>query len=231
MTISVIVPVLDEAGELPAVLDHLRALVPPGPPVVEVLVVDGGSADDTVALARGHPLEPTVLETRPGRAVQMNAGARAASGSLLVFLHADTRLPHDAVARLATAADDPAVAGGNFDLAFDGTGAFSRVLEVWRRWERRLGVYYGDSVIFCEARAFRALGGYRPLPIMEDYDLARRLEQRFGTVCLPGPAVTSGRRWRRLGIPRTFFSWVVIRWLWLAGVPARRLARLYPDVR
>ena len=132
---------------------------------------------------------------------------------------------------MAGALADPRVIGGNFELRFDGADRFSRLLGGWYALQRRAGVYYGDSAIWVRARTFRQLGGFRPLPIMEDYDFVRRLERRGSTRCLPGPAVTSARRWQRLGIPRTVFAWVAIRWLFLAGVDPKRLARIYPHTR
>jgi rSAM/selenodomain-associated transferase 2 len=224
--VSVIVPVLDEARALPRLLDHLAALRGD----IEVIVVDGGSADASRAIVRAHPLGATLLRAGGGRAGQMNAGAAAAAGEALVFLHADTRLPPTAHSSLA-AALARGVEGGNFALRFDGGGAFARLLGSWYAVQRRLGVFYGDSAIFVRADAFRALGGYRPLAIMEDYDLARRLSRRRRTACLPGPAVTSSRRWRRLGVGRTVAAWAAIRWLYLLGVPAERLARLYRPAR
>ncbi len=225
--VSVVVPVLDEAAGLPALLDHLAGL----PGRFEVIVADGGSRDGTSALARGHRVGATVLATPPGRARQMNAGAAAADGELVVFLHADTRLPADAYASLVAALADFGVGGGNFALRFDGEDRFSRVLGAWYAVQRRGGVYYGDSALWLRASVFAALGGYRELPIMEDYDLVRRLERRGRTACLPGPAVTSARRWRAFGVRRTVLSWVVIRWLYLVGVAPERLARMYRDAR
>jgi rSAM/selenodomain-associated transferase 2 len=224
--VSVVVPVLDEELALPGLLDHLASL-DGGPP--EVIVVDGGSRDATLELARRHPLRPQVERSARGRAAQMNAGAARASGEIVAFLHADTRLPADALTRLRRA--PRSVLGGNFALHFDGGDRFSRVLGRWYALQRRLGVYYGDSVIWLRRPALDALGGYRPLPIMEDYDLVRRLERSGRTACLPGPAVTSSRRWRALGPARTAFAWVFIRWLYLAGASPERLARLYPNPR
>jgi uncharacterized protein len=221
--VSVVVPTLDEAAALPGLLDHLAEL----DGRFEVIVADGGSRDGTPAIAAAHPLAPRVLHVDGGRAAQMNAGAAAAAGDPIVFLHADTRLPATAHRSLAATA----AAGGNFAIRFDGGDRFSRVLGAWYRGQRRLGVYYGDSAIWLRRSAFDALGGFRPLPIMDDYDLARRLEKGFRTECLPGPVVTSARRWRALGVPRTVLSWVVIRWLFLAGVPPERLARLYRRAR
>jgi cellulose synthase/poly-beta-1,6-N-acetylglucosamine synthase-like glycosyltransferase len=161
----------------------------------------------------------------------MNRGASAAGGEVLLFLHADTRLPDDAYARIVAALQDPAVQGGNFELRFDGGDRFSATLARWYAAQRRAGIYYGDSAPFVRREIFDDLGGYRPLAIMEDYDFVRRLERRGTTVCVAGPAVTSARRWKKLGLPRTVFSWVVIRWLFVAGVSPARLARLYPQVR
>lgn len=225
--VSVVVPVLNEAEQLPGLLDHLHGL----DGRFEVVVVDGGSDDDSVAIARGHSLQPRVVEGPRGRAHQLNTGAGAANGDVFCFLHADTRLPVDAWRQLTEALAVVDVAGGDFRVRFDGEDWFSRVLGAVRGVERRMGVSYGDSAIFCRRWVFDVLGGYAPLPIMEDYDFVRRLERRFTTRCLPGPALTSARRWRALGLPRTIWSWVVIRLLYRAGVAPERLARWYPDVR
>jgi uncharacterized protein len=225
--VAVVVPVLEEARTLAATLDHLATL----DGAFETIVVDGGSGDGTAEIARAHPLAPRVLVERGGRARQLNAGAAATRASLLCFLHADSRLPPDGIASLRAALRDPDLAGGNFALRFDGDDRFSRVLTMWYRVQRRAGVYYGDSTIWVRAATFAALGGYRELPIMDDYDFVRRLERHGRTACLPGPATTSARRWKAVGVPRTILSWVVIRWLWLAGVPAERLARLYRRAR
>ena len=221
--VSVIVPTLDEAAALPGLLDHLASL----DGRFEAIVVDGGSNDGTPATAAAHPSAPLVLRTSGGRAKQMNTGAAAARGDPIVFLHADSRLPRQAYRTLTTTAAD----GGNFALHFDGGDLFARSLGAWYRVQRRLGVYYGDSAIWLRRRAFDALSGFRDLPIMDDYDLARRLERGFRTACLPGPVVTSARRWRALGIPRTVLSWIVIRWLFVAGVSPATLARLYRRAR
>jgi cellulose synthase/poly-beta-1,6-N-acetylglucosamine synthase-like glycosyltransferase len=166
-----------------------------------------------------------------GRAGQMNAGAAVANGEALVFLHADTRLPDRAYAELRRALADPDVVGGNFELRFDGSDRFSRVLSEWYALQRRAQVYYGDSAIWLRRETFERLGGFRPLQIMEDYDLVRRMERTGRTARLAGPAVTSARRWQHLGLARTIASWVVIRWLFVAGASPARLARLYPHIR
>ena len=220
--VSVVVPVLDEAAVLPGLLAELDAL----PGRWEVLVADGGSADGSREIAGAR-----LVEAPRGRARQLNAGAAVARGEVLVFLHADSRLPRDAYASICAAVRDPAVVGGNFALRFDGADVFSVLLTAWYAAQRRLGVYYGDSTIWLRRATFAALGGFRDLPIMEDYELVRRLERRGRTACLRGPATTSARRWQQAGVARTVLAWVVIRWLWLAGVPAERLTRLYRRVR
>jgi len=190
--ISVIVPTLGEAAALPRALDDLDALDGRW----EVIVADGGSTDGTSDLARTHRSRPRVLDAARGRARQMNAGAGVARGQALIFLHAHTRLPPDAYARI-TAALAEGVQGGNFALRFeDDGGLYGRYLTWVYALQRRTGYYYGDSAIWLRTDAFAALGGYRDLPIMEDRDLVQRLERRGATACLPGPAVTSARRWR-----------------------------------
>ncbi|CAA9489571.1 MAG: hypothetical protein AVDCRST_MAG85-1146 [uncultured Solirubrobacteraceae bacterium] len=223
--VSVVVPVLDEAATMELFLAELFGL----PGRFEVIVVDGGSIDGTRELA--VKAGAVLVDAPRGRAAQQNAGARAARGDVLVFLHADSRLPRDAYASLARALDDPHVAGGNFSLRFDGDDAFSRVLGAWYAVQRRLGVWYGDSTIWVRPDVFWALGGFPSLPIMEDYALVRALRRVGATPRLPGPATTSSRRWRALGVRPTVMSWVVIRWLFVAGVSPEWLARLYRRAR
>ena len=226
-TVSVLIPTRDEERELPGLLDALAALHGRW----EIVVADGGSSDDTAAIARAHPAAPRIVVAGGGRAAQLDAAARDARGDMLLFLHADSRLPRDAYASLAQAWRTPGVAGGNFALAFGGGGVFERVLGAVYRFQRRHGYYYGDSSVWVRRAAFEALGGYREIPIMDDYDFVRRLERLGRTRCLPGPATTSARRWRAIGIPRTVLAWFAIRWLYLAGVSPARLARLYRIVR
>jgi len=222
--VSVVIPTLREASALPATLDHLASL----DGELEIVVADGGSDDGTLAVAAAHPRTDVVVEvTGGGRARQLNAGAARATGAILVFLHADSRLPAGAHAALAATKAD----GGNFALRFDGEDRFSRVLTRVYGLQRRFGLYYGDSSIWVRQATFRRLDGFSELPIMDDYDFVRRLERSVATACLPGPATTSARRWRSQGIARTVLSWLVIRWLFVAGVAPARLARLYRSVR
>lgn len=225
--ISVIVPTLEEERMLPSLLDHLAGLAGR----FEFIVADGGSTDATVACARGHPVAPRVVEVSGGRARQLNVAAEHAWGDLLVFLHADSRLPPDAYESLASAWRDPSVVGGNFALRFEGDDLFARTLTAVYAGQRRLGIFYGDSSIWVRPAAYRAIGGFREIPVMEDYDLARRLNRCGQVACLPGPAGTSSRRWRRMGVARTVLAWMTIRWLYLLGVPPQRLIGLYRRAR
>jgi rSAM/selenodomain-associated transferase 2 len=222
--VSIVVPTFDEQAQLPGLLDHLEAL----PGRWEVLFADGGSRDRTVSIAAERGAR--VVAAGGGRAGQLNAAARAANGELLLFLHADSRLPGNAHAELVAAVEAGSV-GGNFALRFDGLDRFARVLTAAYALQRRFGVYYGDSSIWVARPTFDRLSGYRDLPIMDDYDFVRRLERSGPTACLPGPATSSDRRWRTIGIARTLLSWWLIRLAFLAGVPPARLARLYRRVR
>lgn len=223
--VSVVIPTFDEAGELPRALDHIAAL----PGEWEAILADGGSRDATVEIARSR--EVAVVRRGPNRAAQLNAAAAEVRGDVLLFLHADSRLPSDSHASIAAALQDPVVAGGNFALRFDGDDRFASVLTAAYALQRRFGFYYGDSSIWVRRTVFEQLGGFRELPIMDDYDFVRRLERLHRTRCLPGPARTSPRRWRALGIPRTLATWWAIRLLFVAGVPPERLAGLYRRVR
>ncbi len=223
--VSVIVPTHDEQAQLPLLLDHLEAL----PGAWEVILADGGSRDRTVAIAAQRGVR--VVAAGGGRAGQLNAAVRAAAGDPLLFLHADSRLPSSAHASITSTVAEGRAAGGNFALRFDGADRFARVLTAAYAFDRRFGLYYGDSSIWVTRAAFERLGGYRDLPIMDDYDFVRRLERAGPTVCLPGPATTSDRRWRTMGATRTLLTWFAIRLAFLAGVSPARLARLYRRVR
>ena len=194
-------------------------------------MADGGSLDATARLARDHAGVSRVVAAPGGRARQLNAGAAVSSGEMLVFVHADSRLPPDAYRSLAAAYRDRRLVGGNFRLRFEGGGRFAQVLAAYYRLSRRLGVYYGDSSLFVRREVFELLGGFQELPIMDDYDFARRLERSGATACLPGPALMSARRWRRAGVTRTVCSWTAIQALYWVGVPPARLAPLYRRIR
>lgn len=225
--ISVVVPTLNEAGRLRALLKGLRrARV-----CHEVIVADGGSGDGTPDVARAGGAR--VVEASRGRGHQLAAGAAVAAGDVLLFLHADCDFPAGGLARLEQMlAAAPATVGGNFRLVFDGDDRFSRWLTRFYRRLRRFGLYYGDSGVFVRSDVYRAVGGVRPIALMEDYDFTRRL-QRFGPTCCISdpPLVTSSRRFRGRRPIAIVTGWIVIHALYHLGVAPSRLAALYDSER
>ena len=222
MRLSVVVPTLDEADGIAA---HLAALAPLRERGAEVIVVDGGSRDGTPALAR--PLADEVLTAPRGRAAQMNAGAEAADGDVLLFLHADTRLPPGADRIVAKA-----LAGGpqwgRFDIAIEGRHSFLRIVARTTNLRSRFsGIATGDQAIFVTAEAFRAVGGYADIPLMEDIVLSRALKRCSRPACLSARVTTSGRRWETRGVVRTILHMWRLRAAFFLGADPRRLAAAY----
>jgi rSAM/selenodomain-associated transferase 2 len=226
---SVIIPTLNEAAELSATLDSVRDALGPD---AEIIVVDGGSSDGTVDRARG---KARVIGSAPGRGRQLNAGLDAAGGDILLFLHADTWLRQGAAAAILKALEHPEVSGGCFRIALRGPTAhhaFARILARAINWRSRwLTSATGDQAIFARRSACKRVGGFREEELFEDVIFYRRL-RRLGRVAVIGPPVlTSDRRWRRLGYPRTVFTHLVLRLLFLLRVPPAQLARLHQRVR
>ena len=224
MRISIVVPALDEAREIVAALTPLQPLRAAGH---EVIVVDGGSADATLALAA--PLADRAFVAAKGRAPQMNAGAAAATNDVLLFLHADSRLPAAGVAALLRELPRSGRRWGRFDVAIAGRPAILALVAAMMNARSRLtGIATGDQGLFVERALFAAVGGYPEQPLMEDIELSRRLKQAAGRpLCLRERVVTSGRRWERRGPWRT----IVAMWRWrLAywrGADPGRLASEY----
>ena len=225
--ISIVIPALNEAENLPGLLSRLAR----EPETHEVVVVDGGSSDSTVPAARAFGA--TVMCADQGRGIQLAAGAARARGEILVFLHADSIFPQGGLAAVQKAlGGNPDAPGGNFRLLFDGDDDFSRWLEGFYAWIRACGFYYGDSGIFIRRRVLDALGGIRPLVLMEDYDLVRRMEKAGPTVCIEEPAlITSSRRFRGRPPAMIVWGWLKIHALFLLGVSPGRLAGLYNSRR
>lgn len=221
--VSVIIPTLDEAARLPALIAALRREVE----LAEIIVADGGSADGTGAVAQA--LGARVVRTAPGRGRQLRAGAAAASGEILLFLHADSVFPAGGVAALIAALDrDPVIPGGNFRVVFDGDSGFARWLTGFYAWLRRFALYYGDSGIFVRRAVYDAIGGVAPMPLMEDYDLVRRLERAGPTTRVDEPPlVTSSRKFAGRHPAAIFWGWSVVHILYWLGVAPERLARIY----
>lgn len=222
MRISVLVPTLDEAAGIEAVLESVKRELAVGD---ELIVIDGGSRDGTARIAAR--LADKVLVSPPGRAGQMQAGALVAAGDVLLFLHADTFLPEGWRGQLSAVWDGPRPpAVTAFCLGFDAPGAHYRLMESLTALRTRLtGVAHGDQAIAVCARDFRAAGGFPGVPLMEEYELRRRLKGPL--ILLPGAVRTSARRYERRGPLRNNLRNLVILFLYYLGVPPRRLARLY----
>jgi rSAM/selenodomain-associated transferase 2 len=220
--LSIIVPTLNEAAGIVQTLSGLQPFHERG---AEIIVVDGGSHDGTAALAGGRADQ--VLSAPPGRARQMNAGAAAARGDILLFLHADTRLPEAADALVRDALAGHAV-WGRFDVCIDGRPGLLRVVAaMMNRRSRWTGIATGDQAVFVQRSAFDAAGGYPDQPLMEDIELSRRLRCRGRPACLREQVVTSGRRWEARGVWRTIFLMWRLRWRYWRGESAARLAQDY----
>lgn len=226
-SLSVIVPVWMEAA---GVTDTLRALQPIRERGHEVVVVDAGSTDRTVELAR--PLCDRVVVSEKGRALQMNAGAAAANGDLLLFLHADTRLPANSLEHL-TSFIRSRRAWGRFDVRLSGERPLFRVIAWFMNQRSRLtGICTGDQAMFVRRDAFDALGGFQPMPLMEDVEFSRRLCLVSRPFCIKEPVVTDSRRWQTHGAWRTIFLMWQLRWRYWRGESPESLAQIYrSDVR
>ena len=226
MRLAVIVPVLDEAPAITGTLQALAALRERGAVVV---VADGGSADSTPTLAA--PWADAVITAPRGRARQMNAGARAAAATaadVLLFLHADTRLPPDADRLLLQALDGADRHWGRFDVTIEGRSVVLPVVAKLMNLRSRIsGIATGDQAIFMRRSAFVQVGGFPDQPLMEDVEVSRRLKRIGPPLCLRQRVVTSGRRWDQRGPWRTVLLMWRLRLMYWLGMPPERLAKWY----
>ena len=227
MRFSIIVPVLNEETVIEAQLTHLTAQCADND--YELLIVDGGSTDRTVALAQ--PFGRVIHATR-GRAIQMNAGAAVASGDVFIFLHADTQLPPNALHAIEYVLKTPKVVGGAFRIQFDD-----------RRWRYRFvawttnvrshwrNIFTGDQAYFIRSCSFRAINGYPDLPLMEDLAIVSRLRTLGTFVLMPQSIITSARRHEKIGLVRSIIFMWYLRALYRFGVSPAQLQRMYLDIR
>jgi rSAM/selenodomain-associated transferase 2 len=223
MRLAIVIPALNEAANLSRLLPDLAR----GCPGADIVVVDGGSGDDTAAVVARLP-GPWLLESARGRAVQMNHGAREAGGDTLLFLHADTRLPDGAARAIEQALAEPGVVGGRFDVRFDNERPLFRVIAWFMNTRSRAsGICTGDQAIFVRRADFEAVGGYPEIPLMEDIELSRRLKRRGNLRALRLRVTTSARKWEREGPLRTIGLMWALRFLHFCGVAPTRLHRWY----
>jgi rSAM/selenodomain-associated transferase 2 len=221
MRVSIVIPILNEADEIPTLTDSLRKLDD-----VEVLFVDGGSIDEGPSMVRlsGYPL----ITSAAGRARQMNIGAGATSGDVLIFLHADVRLPPDSLFALRIAMRDRRMVAGRFELTY----ATRQWPYPWIAWfgnvrSRLTGLATGDQTIFVRRKAFEAVGGYPDIPLMEDLAIGRRLKRLGRLACLRAPVVGSMRKYEREGLAYTIMLMWLVRGLYALGASPQFLHRLY----
>ena len=224
-TLGVVIPTINEAGHLPGLLADLAEVPLP----LRIVVSDGGSADDTLELARTGGA--VCLSGPRGRAVQMNAGARALDTPWLLFLHADSRLPPTSRSALVSALrSDNGAAAAYFPFRLHGRGWFWRLIETGQRLRERVtGLVYGDQGLLVRREIFEAVGGYPDVPLMEDVEMVRRLRRSGRIERLPGPLVTSPRTYQRLGRWKVWLRNGAAISLYLAGVAPERLLRWYPE--
>lgn len=223
MTLSIVVPVLNEAA---MIAEALEALAPARARGAELIVVDGGSRDDTVERAR--PLADRVVSAPRGRGSQMNAGAASARGDVLLFLHADTRLPHDADCGMLDGLAASHRAWGRFDVTIEGQHPLLRGIALMMNLRSRLtGIATGDQAMFMTRKAFEQAGGFPDIALMEDIVMSKRLK-RFGRpLCLSERVTTSGRRWEQRGVVRTIVLMWRLRLAFFLGAEPAALARRY----
>ena len=223
--VSIIVPALNEALQIRNTLRVLQALEGEK----EILVVDGGSEDETAAIAQAAGA--IVLQSPRGRGVQQHAGALQACGTTLWFVHADTTPPSHALTEIVAALDDPTVAGGNFGLTFDGTSRAARQLTAIYPVLRWLNLCYGDSGIFIRKTVYDAIGGFRYFALFEDLDLLKRLRRAGRFVHLKTHIITSSRRFEKKNFALMWAHWTILQILYWGGVSPNLLARWYRQAR
>ncbi len=223
--VSIIVPALNEAAQIRETLHALQAVAGEK----EIVLVDGGSEDETVAIARASGA--IVIESARGRGVQQHAGAIAARGDVLWFVHADTIPPPSGIQDINAALEDSSIVGGNFGLTFDGPSRAARQLTAIYPTLRWLNLCYGDSGIFVRRSVYEAVGGFRAFAVFEDLDLLKRLRRAGRFVHLKTRIVTSSRRFENRNFAGMWMHWTALQVLYWAGVHPNTLARWYGHAR
>jgi len=221
INLSVIIPVLNEAETIAQTLQHLQA------PAVEIILVDGGSSDQTVAIAKERGAK-VILSPEPGRAIQMNTGAQYATADTLLFLHADTQLPQNYLQLVEETLVKPKTVAGAFLLKINGQNPLLRLIEKGVNARSRfLQMPYGDQGIFLKKETFEKVGGFPILPIMEDFQLIRTLKKQGKIRLATASVLTSARRWQRLGVIQTTLINQIIIIGYFLGIPPSQLKQWY----
>ena len=225
MKIAIVVPVFNEALALPRLLTQIAASKVTANQDFELVFVDGGSVDDTVALIKQTGLH--VITSPKGRAWQMNAGAAQTIGDVLLFLHADTQLPMNALAEIKSNLTGD-ICWGRFDVRIAGKPWMLAVVSRMMNWRSRLsGIATGDQAIFMTRAAFQSIGGFPEQALMEDIEASRRLRQLSRPACIASPVITSGRRWETRGVWTTILLMWRLRWSYWRDQSPQQLAELY----
>ena len=224
MKVSIIIPVLNEEKAIREKLPRLQHLRDSGH---ELIIVDGGSSDSSKQLAENG--SDALITTVKGRARQMNAGARVASGELLLFLHIDTDLPASGIETLTSNYDGIKQIWGRFNISLSGKHYMFRVIEAMMNWRSRItGIATGDQAIFVSKSLFERIGGFAEMPLMEDIDICTRLKRIMKPLCLSEKVTTSTRRWESSGIYRTIWlMWRLRLSYWLGKDPEQLVHHYY----
>jgi len=222
---SIIIPVLNEQNQINNTLEHLRNNIIDK--FCQIIVVDGDPDGQTIKTIKDNNV--IKLTSQPGRACQMNAGADTADGEILIFLHADTQLPHNALKNISQVMENGKYVGGAFELKIDSGKIFLKYVAARASFRSRLNrIPYGDQAVFIRKEYFEEIGGYKDIPIMEDIDLMRRIKKRGDKICIMGDRViTSARRWEKQGFFYTTIKNQVLLILYYLGVSPHKLAKLY----
>ncbi|HEX6481992.1 MAG TPA: TIGR04283 family arsenosugar biosynthesis glycosyltransferase [Ktedonobacteraceae bacterium] len=227
MRFSIIMPVLNEELVLDAQLAQLARQC--AQHECELLIVDGGSSDCTTAIAQRYG---RVIEAQRGRAAQMNAGAAVASGDILIFLHADTLLPGDALSAIEKALAAPQVVGGAFRVCFNCSHWPYRLVAFTVNLRSQIQkIFTGDQAYFIRTTSFRQIGGYPDQPLMEDLEIITRLRKTGRVILLPQYVTTSARRHEKMGLMRSVLFMWYLRTLYKLGTSPERLQAMYLDIR
>ena len=220
--ITIIIPVLNEEKNIAKVLENISQL----DGEKEIIVVDGGSIDNTVGIVEKKDV--ILLSSEKGRGCQMNKGAEIAKGETLLFLHADTKLPDNAILEIDKVMKAPESIGGRFDVRFDDNRFIFKLIAFLMNWRSSLTeIFTGDHAIFIRKSAFKELGGYSEIPLMEDIELSKKMKRKGKVACINNCVITSARKWKEEGIIKTILLMWLLRLLYFFKVSPIFLSKIY----